>query len=153
MTHFVRAVRSSRASRDRALGSLLLGLLDDLFTARGSLDKLGLDALLARVSTVDLLFVDIGDFLVHLLVVSSCFFSRINSQCSGASQFLLDLSLLRVHLTLFFLKTGLSSRQDQRIVLFGLLLDLAEELALTLTGTGKLLGKCLLNFLLLSFFS
>ncbi len=79
MTQFVGAVRSSRTSRERALGSLLLGLLDDFLTARGSLFKLGLDALLTRVGTVDLLFVDVGDFLLHLLVVSSCFFSRINS--------------------------------------------------------------------------
>lgn len=85
--------------------------------------------------------------------MSSCFFSRVDSECSGASQFLLDLSLLGVHLTLFFLETGLSARQDQRIVLLGLLLDLAEKLALTLAGTSKLLGKCLLHFLLLRLFS
>ncbi len=134
-------MRSSRTSKERALGRLLLGLLDDLLTARGSFCKLGLDALFTRVSTVDLLFVDVSDFLLHLQVVRSSFFRWINSQCRGASQFLLDLAFFGVHLTLFFLKTGLSSGQNQRVVLLGLLLDLAEKLTLTLTGTSKFLGK------------
>lgn len=152
MTHLVGALGSGSASESGTQGSLLLGLLDHLLAARGSLLEFGIDALFAGVRVVELLTVNAGDLFLDLLVVGLRFFSRIDSQSGRASQLFVNLELLGFGLTLLLLDTGLSSVHDLQVVLLGFLLDLAEMLTLALGGIGKLLGKSLLNLLLLGFF-
>ena len=105
-------------------------MLNDALTSLGSLAKLGLDAGNALLDC-DLLIADcLSDLLLDFLVVDSCLFSGICPVGSGAIEFLSDLGLLEVSLTLLLLLNPLHSLTCLLVVGLGLLLDGVEHLGL-----------------------
>lgn len=119
--------------------SCSLDLADDLLAARGCLYQLGLDASLARVSSLLRLIHQMLELLLDLRVVGAGLLSRIGTLRGSTIEFLLDLRLLRVHSLLLVLDLRVHLGQSHLVVRLSAGLDRVQKLGLTLLSTGQLL--------------
>jgi len=144
----LRRTLAGGGARGRARGSGSLDLANDFLTARGSLDQLGLEARLARATSLLSFSHQSLQLLLHLSIVGAGLLRRVSSLSGSTSEFFLDQRLLRILGLLLVLDLGLNLGQGHLVVSLGAGLDLTEQLSLTLLCNRELLREVVLGTLL-----
>ena len=114
------------------LGSSLLYLFDDFFSAGSSTDEFFLDLGLFGFSESLLVVLDLLSLLLMLLILCLGLLLDVVSDGRGSSHLTLDLCLLYLEFALEFFSLALDGLLNFLIVLLGLLLDSVELLDVAL---------------------